>query len=458
VLSGGVALYAVNVYLTTSLLPNAVADIGGVKLYAWTMTAFLVASVFTSMLVSRTLGRRGPRQAYWIGLSLFGAGSVVAALAPTMEVLLGGRVLQGLGGGLLAGLGFTVVRQALPDHLWQRSFGLMSAMWGFGNVVGPLLGGFFAELGLWRLAFVLLAAGAGLVAILVGRSLPRATARTGGDPVPIWSLILLSLGTAAVSVASIVSGGRWALGLVLLAALLVVAFLLNERRASTTVLPAITYRRGSILPWLYLAVAVLAVGSTVETFLPFFGQRIGGLSPLLAGLLGAALSWGWSLAQILSSGVTGASASRIQRLAGPIMLGTGLAVYGLMQVDDPGPLRVVGWFAVLFVAGAGIGMAFAHWVPAAMRISVDPVEANKASAGVNTAQLIANAFGSALAGLLVQLGGPGVVGSARVLSLGYAGLCVIGVLVTVAAIRAERRNRAEVGSGSAAESSARAAG
>lgn len=439
VLSGGVALYAVNVYLTTSLLPSAVDDIGGMNLYAWVMTSFLVASVFTSMLVSRTVNRRGPRRSYWIALALFGVGSLVAALAPVMAVLLLGRVLQGLAGGLLAGLGFAVVRQALPSHLWQRSLGLMSAMWGVGNVLGPILGGVFAQFGQWRLAFVLLAVAAGGVALLVRRSMPATTGTGTVGPLPLTALILLSLAAAAVSVASVVPGRYAAAGLIALAVVLVVAFLARERSAKATVLPDVTYRRGGVLKWLYLAVAVLAVGSTVETFLPLFGQRLGSLSPLLAGLLGASLSWGWSLAQIVSSGLTGERIARLQRLAGPLVLGAGLGGYALLQTIDPGPGRIVAWFAVLLVAGTGIGMAFAHWVPAAMRVSPDSVEGGKAAAGVNTTQLIANAFGSALAGLLVELGGPGVLGSARLLSGGYAALCLAGVVVTAVALRTGRR-------------------
>ena len=193
--------------------------------------------------------------------------------------------------------------------------------------------------------------------------------------------------------------------------------------------------------WLYLAVVVLAVGSTIETFLPLFGQEIGGLSPLLAGLMGASLSWGWSLAQILSSGVTGVFGARLQRVLGPILLGSGLALYGALQLSDPSGPRIVAWFVVLLIAGSGIGMAFAHWVPAAMRITPDATVAGQAAAGVNTTQLISNAFGSALAGLLVQLGGPSALGSARLLAGGYAALCLIGVLVTVKAIRAERASR-----------------
>ncbi|GAA3514689.1 MFS transporter [Actinocatenispora rupis] len=441
VLSGGVALYAVNVYLTTSLLPNAVDEIGGMSLYAWAMTSFLVASVFTSMLVSRTVNRRGPRRSYWIALALFGVGSLIAAAAPVMAVLLLGRILQGLAGGLLAGLGFAVVRQALPSHLWQRSLGLMSAMWGVGNVLGPILGGLFAQFGQWRLAFVLLAVASGGVALLVRRSMPATTGGGTADPLPLPALVLLGLSAAAVSVASVVSGRLPAVALIVVAAVLVLAFLLRERSASATVLPDVTYRRGTPLKWLYLSVAVLAVGSTVETFLPLFGQRVGSLSPLPAGLLGASLSWGWSIAQIVSSGLTGPRIARLQRILGPLLLAAGLAGYAVLQAADPGPVRIVGWFAVLLVAGSGIGMAFAHWIPAAMRISPDTAESSKAAAGVNTTQLISNAFGSALAGLLVELGGPGVLGSARLLTGGYAALSLVGVLVTVVALRTARRTR-----------------
>src|SRR5918997_6733657 len=78
VLAGGVLIEASNVYLTTSLLPTIVADIGGADYYAWTMTTFLVASVITSMLVSRTLTNRGAVSAYVLAFLLFAAGSTIS--------------------------------------------------------------------------------------------------------------------------------------------------------------------------------------------------------------------------------------------------------------------------------------------------------------------------------------------------------------------------------------------
>src|SRR5690606_39461459 len=74
VLAGGVLLEASNVYLTTSLLPTIVAEIGGAEFYAWTMMTFLLASVVSAMLVSRILTRHGARRAYLLALGLFALG------------------------------------------------------------------------------------------------------------------------------------------------------------------------------------------------------------------------------------------------------------------------------------------------------------------------------------------------------------------------------------------------
>src|ERR1700759_5773333 len=98
VLAGGVALYATNEFLTISLMPSAVADIGGQRYYAWVTTVYLVSSVVAATTVHSLLLRLGPRWAYLLGLSVFGAGSLACAAAPTMEVLLLGRAVQGAAG------------------------------------------------------------------------------------------------------------------------------------------------------------------------------------------------------------------------------------------------------------------------------------------------------------------------------------------------------------------------
>jgi MFS family permease len=172
VLAGGVLLYATNEFLTISLLPSAVTDIGGERLYAWVTTVYLVASVVAATTVSAVLTRLGPRGAYLGALSVFGLGSVACAMAPSMELLLAGRVVQGAAGGLLAGLGYAVISTALAPSLWTKASALVSAMWGVGTLVGPAAGGMFAQFGSWRWAFVMLAVLTVAMAVLVPYALP----------------------------------------------------------------------------------------------------------------------------------------------------------------------------------------------------------------------------------------------------------------------------------------------
>ncbi|WP_024792906.1 MFS transporter [Tomitella biformata] len=441
VLAGGVAVYATNIFVTTSLLPNAVADIGGQRYYAWTMTVFLLASVISSMLVGLALRTHGPRRSYLAGFGVFAVGSAAAALAPTMELLLVGRAVQGLGGGLLTGLAFGVLRSALPDRLWPRAIALISAMWAVGNILGPILGGLFAQLGIWRGAFWLLAAAALALCLMSQRALPRTRphrAGRGGLGVPYQGLVLLTVVAGAISVASVVAGTGLRVGLIAAAAVALGLFIVSERRVRNPVLPRFTYTRTSPLPWVYLGILFLAIGGTVEMFVPLFGQELGGMTPLMAGLLGAALSWGWSAASITATYATAPRTIAAIKISGPAVLAVGLLAYGFLQRVDPGPWVITGWFAALVVTGAGIGMAFAHLITAALSSTDDEDDAAKASAGVNTVQLIANTLGSALAGLLVAVGGPGLVGSARYLTVGFAVIAVLGVLVAVRGTRGQR--------------------
>ena len=249
VLAGGVALYATNVFLTTSLLPSATAEIGGEELYAWATTIFLLGSVITSVLVSRLLRATSGRTAYLVAIAAFVLGTIVCALAPSMPVLLAGRAVQGAGGGLLAGLGYALIRSTLPSTLWARGTALISAMWGVGTFLGPALGGAFAELGAWRGAFVALAVVALVVGVLVPWALPNAREDVEDEPFPLISLILVTAAALCVSVASVFATPLISIAGVLVGVLLLVLFLAHERRTSAGVLPSAAFRTGSPVRW-----------------------------------------------------------------------------------------------------------------------------------------------------------------------------------------------------------------
>ncbi|MBX7434332.1 MFS transporter [Mycobacterium sp. Y57] len=439
VLAGGVALYATNEFLTISLMPSAVADIGGQRFYAWVTTVYLVGSVVAATTVHSVLMRLGPRRSYLTGLGMFGVGSLVCATAPSMEVLLVGRTGQGAAGGLLAGLGYAVINTALPSSLWTKASALVSAMWGVGTLVGPAAGGLFAQYGSWRWAFALLVAMVLVMSALVPVALPRHTGSPDGRGparigVPVWSLLLLGGAALVVSIAGIARDVRVTAALVAGGFVLVAAFIVVDRRVRASVLPPSAFRPGP-LKWVYLTLGVLMAATMVDMYVPLFGQRLAHLVPVAAGFLGAGLAVGWTTGEISSASLTRNRVIVGVVAVAPLVMATGLTISALTQRPDMGPVLVGVWAVGLVVSGAGIGMAWPHLSAWAMSKVADPAEGPAAAAAINTVQVISAALGAALAGVVVNLNEVGSVAASRWL---FAVFAVLAALGAVSAIRSGR--------------------
>lgn len=445
-LAGGVALYATNEFLTISLLPSTVAEIGGERLYAWVTTLYLVGSVVAASTVYALLQRIGARSSYLLGLTVFAAGSLVCAAAPGMEILLAGRTLQGAGGGLLAGLGYAVINAALPRTLWTRASALVSAMWGVATVLGPATGGLFAQFGLWRWAFGAMTMLTAAMGLLVPAVLTRGRVNHGEPPlplkVPVWSLLLLGTAALAVSVAEVPHNTIATAGLLAVSVLLLAVFLLVDRRMSAAVLPPSAFGSGP-LKWIYLTMALLMVAAMVDMYVPLFGQRLAHLVPVVAGFLGAALAIGWTVSEIVSASLRSSLVIARVVLAAPLIVAVGLALGAVTQVDNAPIGVVLLWAVALLITGTGIGMAWPHLAAWAMACVDDPAEGSEAAAAINVVQLISGAFGAGLAGVVVNTAAGGAVMAARWLFAVFTVLAAIGVLASYRATRASHLSVAD---------------
>jgi MFS family permease len=437
VLAGGVALYATNAFLTISLMPSAVADIGGHRYYAWVTTVYLVASVVAATTVHSLLLRLGPRWAYLLGLSVFGAGSLACAAAPTMEILLVGRAVQGAAGGLLAGLGYAVINTRLPSSLWTKASALVSAMWGVGTLVGPAAGGLFAQFGSWRWAFGVLVVLTAAMAVLVPITLP---ARRDADvevdnsrtPIPVWSLVLLGTAALAVSVAGIPHDWRATAALLALGAALVAVFIYVDHRLPAAVLPPSTFGSGP-LKWIYLTLGLLIGATMADMYVPLFGQRLAHLTPVAAGFLGAVLAIGWTVGEISSASLRTTRVIRQTVAVAPLVMATGLAIGALTQFEEASIGLVAVWAVALLITGVGVGIAWPHLSAWAMSCVDDPSEGPAAAAAINTVQLICGAFGAGVAGVVVNLTETGDATPARWL---FAAFAVLAAACAVASFKA----------------------
>ena len=432
-LAGGVALYATNEFLTISLLPSTIADIGGQRFYAWVVSVYLVGSVVAATAVNPLLMRRGPRASYLLVLTLFGAGTVGCAIAPTMELLLVARTIQGAAGGMLAGLGYAVINAALPNWLWTRASALVSAMWGVSVIIGPAMGGVFAQFGIWRWAFGSLAIATMAMATLVPGALPS-RAKSDVAPatltrIPVWSLLLLGLAALAVSLAGVQRTVSVTAGLLVLGVALVGCFLLVDQRARATVLPRAAFGPGP-LKWMYVSVGLLMAATMVDMYVPLFGQRLAHMTPVAAGFLGAVLAVGWTLSEIVSASVNRARLVVRMVAVAPAIMAIGLGLAALTVDGGPTWPVIVVWVVALFVAGTGVGIAWPHLSAWIMGAVDDPVEGGAAAAAINTVQLISGAFGAGLAGVVVNMVPGGDLAAARWLFGMFAALAAIGVVAT----------------------------
>ncbi|GLZ46394.1 MFS transporter [Actinomycetospora sp. NBRC 106375] len=441
VLAGGTLMFAVDTYVTASLLPSAVAEIGGAAFYAWPTTLFLLAAVVASSLTSRVLATVPAGRAYLVALAVFALGALVDALAPSMAVLLVGRVIQGVGGGLLAAMGYALIRVALPRSLWTRGSAVIAAMWGVALIVGPGLGGLLAGMGQWRWAFGALVIGSLLIAAIVPSALHRARARLAPGAFPVGSVLLVAGAAAVLSVAGLAAELAVAvLGLVV-ALVLLVLFVVHERRTSAGVLPRATFRHGSPLRWIYGLMAVLVGVSGLEAFVPLAGQQVAGLTPVAAGFLGVALGAGWVSGEMVSAS---ARRPRWRVLVGPGLLAAGTVLVAVTFLALDGPLAVVLWAVGLVAGGIGIGTAWPHLAASAIggaEAEAEPAqeqdesEADKASAAVTTVQMLAVSVGTALGGVSLALGGADPLAAARWLFATFAVVAVVGALTARPAAR-----------------------
>ncbi|MBN9315609.1 MAG: MFS transporter [Devosia sp.] len=407
VFAGGVGLQAIETFIGSTLLPSVVADIGGLELFAWNTTVFIVASIIASIFAAVRPFGIGPRGSYVLAALGFALGSLICGYAPNMETMLVGRAVQGFGAGLLTAMSYAMIRIVFPEALWGRAFALISSVWGVSTLIGPAIGGLFATYDAWRWAFWFLVPLAGLLGLLAFRVIPARSDERGMATFPVAQIVLLIGAVAAVSVASILTEGAMLPALLVgLAVLAIIALGVIDQRRETHLLPTGAFSPRSVLAPLFAAMLLLNLAIICDMFVPLFIQQLHGQSPLIGGYMVALVAVGWSSGSVVTSSWTG-SRARFVLVLGPILqlVATfGLALF-LGRDNTAGallPLLPVGVSLVLL--GLGIGISWPH-VSTRLLQAAPTGQGDLTSASISMVQLFAAGLGAALAGVIVNAAG-----------------------------------------------------
>jgi MFS family permease len=433
----GVALFAFNAFLVSTALPTAVREIGGVAVIAWATSIYLVLSIVGGAAAARLKARYGAQAALIASAVLFLTGTLLAATASSMTEILVGRALQGIGEGIISALCYALIPELFPGRLIAKVFGAEAVVWAAAAFGGPLLAGFVTETISWRAAFLINVPVIVIFVALVLMVVPRGSADGTRLPMPIFRLAVIGAGILLVTFSAVAPSPLAKGALVLLAAALLVATVVRDRRSAVPLLPSDAFsprtRVGVGLSIVFLM--PLAQASTT-VYLVLTLQTLWGLGATAAGAFNACLALAWSFVAIAVASL-GPRTNRAGFIAlGPVLLVAGLSTIVAGFVLD----RAVVVLAGQIVIGSGFGISWAFLSQAVME-SARPGERDRASASLPTLQSAGYAVGAAVAGLAANAAGYTVADIDAVRSAAvtvFATSAAIGLLAVLAGMALRR--------------------
>jgi MFS family permease len=240
----GLFLGALESTVVGTAMPTVIASLGGLHIYSWVFSAYILTSTVTVPLWGRLSDLYGRKRFILLGIAIFLIGSALSGAATSMGQLVLFRALQGLGAGALLPLGMTIIGEIYSLEKRARMQGLFSGVWGLASIIGPLIGGFITDHLSWRWVFYINIPFGIAAALLIGLALVEPRDHRKSVSIDYAGAITLTL----LATLLLVTLGQqdWGilvkLGLLGVCALLVFVFLAVERRASEPIVPLSLFR------------------------------------------------------------------------------------------------------------------------------------------------------------------------------------------------------------------------
>jgi MFS family permease len=391
-----------------TVMPVVAHDLGGLRLYGWVFSAFMLGSVVGIVAAGREADRRGPAIPFVAALLLFGTGLAIAGLAPSMEVLVGGRVLQGIGAGAVPSVAYAVIGRSFPGPLQARMMAVLSTAWVVPGVAGPAVAAEVAHLFGWRWVFLGLlpiVAVAGSIAVPALVRLGPPGAHQAQEHRLIHAVAVAACATMLLAGLTLVAGSGAALaGGALIGGALIVAGVAAGLPALRRLVPPGTLTARPGLPATILSRGLLTFAFFgADAYVTLAITAVRHRSPVVAGLAVTGATLGWTVGAWVQARLSETWEGRRFVRTGLVIILAGIA--GMVLMLQPG-VPVAAGLAAWTVAGLGMGMAYAPTSLMMLRMA-PPGGEGRASASLNLADVLGTAIGIGVGGAAVAAGAGG---------------------------------------------------
>jgi EmrB/QacA subfamily drug resistance transporter len=382
-------LAALDQTIVATALPTIVDDLGGLDDLSWVVTAYLLGATVTTPLWGRASDLFGRKRLFQAAIVVFLAGSALSGAARGLGELIAFRALQGMGAGGLMTLAMAIVADIVAPRDRGRYQGYIQMVFVLASIAGPLVGGVFTDQVSWRWVFYVNVP-IGLVALTLATVALELPAERRQARVDWAGAALLTSGLSALLLATT----QLSVALGAAAAALLVAFVLQERRASEPIMPLGLFRQPvfSIVSAALFLTALAFFAAIV--FLPVYLQVVTGASATRSGLLMLPML----LSGLAATALSGRVISRTGRykrfpVAGLALMAAGLL--GLSTMDAATSQLTTSLLMVVF--GVGFGCVTQVLV-LAIQNSVEPREIGITTATANLFRALGGAIGTAVFG------------------------------------------------------------
>jgi EmrB/QacA subfamily drug resistance transporter len=408
----------------------------------WVVTAYTMTLAGLLLLAGSLGDKYGRKKVFLIGIIWFALASLLCAVAPDVTFLILARALQGVGAALLTPGSLAILEAVFRPDDRGKAIGAWSGFAGVGTAIGPFIGGYLVQAVTWRLIFVINLPLAALVVAVTLRHVPESRDPQATGRIDAVGGTLVTLGLIGLTYGLIEGpGGHWTsptvLGVLIGGVVLLVAFVAQERRSKEPMLPLSLFRSTQFTATNVITFVVYGGIGGALFLLPIQLQQVSGYTALEAGISLLPVTVITLILSRRSGALSARIGPRLQMIAGPIVVGIGLALFA--RITQSGDYLTEVLPAVL-VFGFGLAVTVAPLTSTVLAAA--PAERAGVASAVNND--VARAAALVAVALLPAAGG--ITGDAYrhadVFSAGFhtaslvsAGLCVAGGVLAVFTIR-----------------------